>query len=250
MKLTNKQIVVNETLVRYTDTLGSKPILVLLHGWLDSADTFANLENDLSAKFRCIALDLPAFGASEVSDDVTTIEQYAEFVASFLQKIEVSDYALLGHSMGGQIVIYGVATGVLRPRRLVLVAAAGVRNRQKVKKTLLKMAARPLRRLAPSRVKRALYRRLGSDYSPELKAHHKKIIAAVLGRDIQAEAAQIAIPTLLIYGDRDEHTPLEFGQTLKRAIKGSSLQVIPGANHWVHQTNAQQVARAVEDFAK
>jgi pimeloyl-ACP methyl ester carboxylesterase len=42
---------------------------------------------------------------------------------------------------------------------------------------------------------------------------------------------QIAVPTLLIYGDADERSPLHVAHELHRSIIGSTLTVLPGLGH-------------------
>jgi len=44
--------------------------------------------------------------------------------------------------------------------------------------------------------------------------------------------ARIDVPTLLLYGDVDQRSPLAVGETLHAAIPGSRLVVLPGVGHY------------------
>ncbi len=146
------QIIVNDLLVEYTDQ-GSGPVLICLHGWMMNKESFSDLAKELSPRMRIIVIDLPNFGKSQMAESITTVTKYAEFVQAFVNKLGVAEYSLAGHSMGGQIAIYGISEGILQPRHLILLAAAGVRDERKVSKLFLKIASKLLGPLLPEVVK-------------------------------------------------------------------------------------------------
>lgn len=230
--------------------MSNKPVIVMTHGWNDSKETFELLIKRLKNNYRCIALDLPNFGVSEQTAKIITIDDYAKFIASFLQKLEIKKYFLLGHSMGGQIAIYGVGKDILRPDKLILLASAGVRNNKLISKQLFKYTAKITKHLLPSNAKDKFYKRIGSDYETSLSSVHKKIIASVLGCDVQVQASQIHIPALLIYGNEDKHTPAWMGERLHELINNSKLEIILDQDHWLHQKSTPEVADNIEKFIK
>lgn len=247
MNYEQKQVVVDGILTSYFD-VGTGPTIVLLHGWLDSKETFATLMDELSRKYRCIALDLPNFGSSQESDRIINLFDYSKFVRSFLYKLDVSRYCLLGHSMGGQISIFGTAEEILMPSRLILLAAAGVRDEEKFKKSSIKYASKLLKRIVPKPIKSRAYKLLKSDYDPSLSIVHKKIINAVLNTDIQKNALKLHVPTLLVYGSDDIHTTLSMGTKLNKHIKGSKLVILDGQDHWLHKKASDIIAIRIAEF--
>ena len=64
-----------------------------------------------------------------------------------------------------------------------------------------------------------------------------------------AETALITVPTLIVWGDRDELAPCEDQERLLAAISGSRLVVYEGAGHVVHWEQPQRVARDIAAFA-
>lgn len=228
---------------------GDGPTLLMVHGWGDSQQTWQALSQILSENFRCIMLDLPNFGNSGHSKQVATLETMSEALAEFAYKLKLHDYIFLGHSMGGQLGIYAVGSGLLRPKKLVILAGAGIRGEQPLRNTVFKVAAKIAKPLVSQRLKSKIYRRVGSDYKPDLSSEQKLVIQSVLTKDVQIEAAMIGLPTLLVYGSLDTATPPRYGQMLHKIIEGSQYRQLEGADHWLHQTHPNDVAKLVQGFA-
>jgi len=87
--------------ISYRDE-GSGPVLVLLHGSFGSLRMFDALTDKLTDNFRVIRYDQPPSGLSgPVPQDFTMTSE--EFLAAFLDQLEVEDAAFLGTSSGGII---------------------------------------------------------------------------------------------------------------------------------------------------
>ena len=238
------QIIVDSAPIDYSDK-GTGKTLVFLHGWKDSKATWKPLMHHLVDQYRCVAFDLPNFGASGENDACITPKQYAEQVALALEKLNIDHYTLVGHSMGGQIAMYGVGEGILRPVHLILIAAAGVRQKSAAKK-VLQVAAKSIGVMLPSQVKKWFYARIGSDYDPGLSPVLKRVIAAMLSTDVTAQAAAVKVPTTLLYGAEDTATPPEYGKLLHEHIAGSQYIEVESANHWLHKSAASDIATIVK----
>ncbi len=243
------QCIIQHAPVDYTDE-GEGPAILFVHGWGDQKGTWRPLIEVLKTSYRCIALDLPNFGASGENARCVTLEDYSRFLGVFLEKVSISQYALVGHSMGGQIGIYAVGQQLLTPTKLVLIAAAGVRDDKTARRKILKAGAVVFRRLVPPAAKKKLYQAIGSDYDPSLSPVRKAVIDAVLSTDVQQEAVRITVPTLLIYGSDDTSTPPAYGEILHGLIPASAFVRLEGADHFVHQKNVPTVATQLEAFLK
>jgi pimeloyl-ACP methyl ester carboxylesterase len=66
--------------------------------------------------------------------------------------------------------------------------------------------------------------------------------------DVRADAAQLSLPTLLIYGELDEETPVWYGRQFHELMTDSVLEVLPGAGHFVHIDRADDVEKTIKDF--
>lgn len=248
------QVVVDKLLTHY-EIQGTGPLVLLLHGWGDRLETFDAVTALLTKTYTVVRLDLPGFGTTEPPKTVWGLEQYAQFTGQFLKKLMLdSPRAIVGHSNGAAVAIVGVASGTLRTSKLVLLAAAGVRDRQGLRKQLLKVVAKIgkvatcwLPRRSRQWLQRRFYGTIGSDMlvAPHLKETFKRTVA----QDIQPQAKQLRVPTLLVYGDADTATPLgAVGTVLHHAIADSKLSVVIGADHFVHQRAPAKVAEYMQEF--
>lgn len=247
------QIVVDGLLTKYELT-GKGKLVLLLHGWGDSAQGLAGLQKALAERYQVLALDLPGFGGTQAPTEVWDLDNYAAFVHATLTKLELKQpYGLIGHSNGGALAIRAVSLGQINPQKLILLAASGVRNVQYGRRLVLKLIAKTgdLATIwMPERyrqtLRQSLYGVAGSDMlvMPELEETFKKTVR----QDVQADAATIRIPSLLIYAADDRAVPVTDGQRYHELIKGSQLEVISDAGHFVHVDQPDQVIKLVEEF--
>lgn len=248
------QVAVESLLTHYQRT-GSGKTLVLLHGWGDSAQGFAPLIHLLAPHYDVIAPDLPGFGQTSPPTAVWGLREYGEFVGRFLRKLEATPYAVVGHSNGGAIAIRGLTEQLFASEKLVLLASAGVRNQYKGRVKAIRYVTKagkalttPLPKSVKKRLRQKVYSTVGSDML--VAEHLQESFKRVVTDDVQAEAATLRLPTLLVYGDKDVSTPLEHGQKLHAAIAGSELEVIPDAGHFLTIENTARVASLIEEFVQ
>ncbi len=90
--------------IRYKD-VGQGPVILLLHGYLESLKVWNVLVDDLKHNFRIIALDLPGHGQSEVSEEVQTMDSMAEAIMHMLYHLNIEKCFVVGHSMGGYVAL-------------------------------------------------------------------------------------------------------------------------------------------------
>lgn len=233
---------------------GKGPDVLLLHGWGDSKQTYKTLIAQLALTHRVTALDLPGFGASELPPAPWNLTDYATFLEHFCHKMHVAPGAVIGHSNGGALAIHAAAQGKIAPKKLILLAASGVRDTARLRRTAIKAVAKTgklmtfwLPRTSRQRLQEMLYGTVGSDMliAPQLTETFKRTVR----QDVQADAKTISVPTLLIYGAADRATPAkEVGQRLHQQIKGSKLEIINGAGHFVHHDALEDVQRLIKDF--
>lgn len=106
----------------YVEVNGTGPDLVLLHGWGLNVRVWDGLVQELSGRFRMIAVDLPGHGRSAWSAGRGTPAEQAWLLHTTLAAIS-NRYSLLGWSLGGQIGLDLAAAMPGQIDRLVLVAA-------------------------------------------------------------------------------------------------------------------------------
>lgn len=247
------QVITDGLLTHYVRS-GKGRIILILPGWADTSVSWLPVQKALSASYDVVVLDLPGFGNSQAPQSEWGLNEYADFISHFLDKIYVKDlFAVIGHSNGGAIAIRGLSGGKMAASRLILVASAGIRSATPGRRNALKLIAKTGKLLTtplPKRLKQKLRLRLYSSVGSDMLVaeHMQETFKKVVTDDVQSDAARITIPTLLIYGDADMSTPLRFGQIFNQAIKGSRLELFAGAGHFIHIENKNHLVKSMQDF--
>ena len=70
----------------------------------------------------------------------------------------------------------------------------------------------------------------------------------VVGESVIDSAKRIKAPALVVWGDKDNETPVEDAHEINRAIAGSRLKIIKGGGHKLHRTHAQELAGIMNLF--
>jgi pimeloyl-ACP methyl ester carboxylesterase len=138
------------------------PVVLMLHGlghWTDAA--WGRLVPHLDPALRCVAFDLPGFGASEKPDARYDRAFFRRVVGDAVAALGLDRFALAGHSLGGLIAADWAGAHPERVTHLALIAPAGfARTPRHVVFALASGIARPLFTHRPSRrlVARILHR--------------------------------------------------------------------------------------------
>ncbi len=82
---------------------GEENPLVLLHGFMEDIRIWEELVKELKKERQVICIDLPGHGKSEGFSDVHSMAEMAKAVKKVLDKIDVEEVSIAGHSMGGYV---------------------------------------------------------------------------------------------------------------------------------------------------
>lgn len=240
---------------------GTGPPLLLLHGWANSALTLEPLARALADLRETIVPDLPGFGRTERPRDPQGWDTaaYATWVLAFMDKLGIARADLFGHSHGGRIALYIAATHPERVGRLILVGAAGlhayrspaVRLQQAGWALLLQTVHRAVALGLLGADGEARAATLSEHFaSPDYRAAGamRPTMRRILADDLAPLLPRITAPTLLIWGERDDETPLELGLRLERLIRGARLMVVPDAGHHVFLERPEPVIACMRTF--
>ena len=209
----------------------------------------------LQADHAVYSLDFPGFGQSPLPPAAWGVDDYVAVVVRFLESQDVARATIIGHSFGGRV---GIKLAAARPElveRLVLVDAAGIKPTPTMRQNLTTSVAklgRTLLRAVPaeglrSRIEDAARSRLGSeDY--QAAGPLRETFVRVVNEDLRPCLPKIAAPTLLIWGDRDEATPLDDARIMEKEIPDAGLAVLEGAGHFSYLDRPNDFARIVRVF--
>ncbi len=99
-----KQIYNNNLKINY-DIKGKGNVVVLIHGFLETSETWKDFADLLSSDFSVISVDLPGHGKSDIFDEPYTVCKYAESVYVVLKSENIQKAVIVGHSMGGYVAL-------------------------------------------------------------------------------------------------------------------------------------------------
>jgi pimeloyl-ACP methyl ester carboxylesterase len=254
---------INGLNLHFSERPGQGPALVFLHYWGGSARTWEGVIAALPVRHHCVAPDLRGWGDSAApaapADNAYALADFADDTLQTIAALGLSDYVLVGHSMGGKIAQliasrrpHGLAGLVLvapsPPIPLVLpppVRAAmlgAYDTRESVLGSIEHMlTAKPLGEHLREQV-----------VSDSLRGAPGAKIAwptRTSAEDISAAVTAIAVPTLVIAGELDKIDPPAILQAeVLTRIPQASMRVLPGTGHLSPLESPQEVATAIAEF--
>jgi pimeloyl-ACP methyl ester carboxylesterase len=234
--------------------------LVLVHGYLGGSAQWAGLEAGLAGRFRTVALDLPGFGRASDHAAPTTIGGFAEAVIADLDARGIDRFNLVGHSMGGMIVQEVARRITPRIGRLVLYGT-GPLGSMPDRFEPIGVSLDRLRRdgVAPTARRIAATWFLHGETHPAFEAlaeigaqadpwAAEAALGAMADWDGRAGLASLAMPSLVVWGDRDRSYRWPQVEHLWTHLPAASLAVIPGASHAANVEKPEIFQLILEDF--
>src|SRR3989344_6539986 len=226
------------------------PILIL-HGWGSYAKRWDNVKELLEVKgYKVFVPDLPGFGQSPIPAKIWNLDNYADWVKDFAEKNNLGRFFLLGHSFGGSI---GIKFAVKYPGKLIgliLVSAGRISKRKSIKNIFFLVMAKIGKLFFRQRIfKRIIYKLAGSrDYLLARGGVMRETMKKVISEDLKPYLPKINVKTLIIWGDKDEVTPVADAYLIKKEIKNSVLGVIPNVGHRIRLEAPEILVEKVKEF--
>ena len=267
---TSNFLAVNGTKLHYLDygTAGRRPMLCV-HGGQAHAHWFDFVAPGFTPDHHVYAHDLRGHGDSAWADPQTySFETHADDINAFMEKLDLRDVVLIGHSMGGMISLLYAATHPGRVSRLVIVDSTMLMPMDRVTK-MREFSARPARSYATQDELVARYRlepaqsELASpDVVRRMALHSGRQDEAgrwqhKADRRVYANFRQVAgvplwekikVPALVIKG---EHST-RFGPDVLAEIRARAPQVqnamVPASDHHITLENPRGFVAAVRKF--
>lgn len=254
-----KDIEINGQRLHYAESGNADGLpIVLMHGWGCDHTTVRSIAACLEGERHIYSLDLPGHGKSDEPQSVWGVDEYAEIVGEFINKVvkgerkgvgvgEAADaggvkregVTLIGHSYGGRIAIM---LGAQRSDidKIVLVDAAGIKPKRSLKYYVKVYSYKIMKRVLPLVSGRKLGEKLldryrgkagSADYrmaTPRMRA----VMSRSVNQDLRSYMPAIKAPTLLIWGRDDKATPLSDAEKMGRLIPNAGLVVFDGCGHY------------------
>ncbi|MFA6859976.1 MAG: alpha/beta hydrolase [Clostridia bacterium] len=216
--------------------------LVFLHGWGTNSNCFSEYVNTFKDDFKILLIDFPPFGKSKEPTEPWTLNAYVEMVKKIFDKCYVDNPTIVAHSFGGRVAIL-LASRYNNIHKLVLFGSAGLKPKFDFKVFAKKCVSKICHFF---KIKSPKW--LGSADYKVLSQVMKKTFSSVVLTHLDGNCKLVTCPTLLIWGQKDDATPLEMGKRMNKLISSSGLFVIKNAGHFAFITHSQIFINALKCF--
>ena len=248
-------------------TRGGGAPVVFLHGFPGSGHGWRLLAPLMPEGRRLVVVDLMGCGRSDgPCGGADTVLVHAGLIQGLIDELAIAKAAIVGHGIGGTI---ATAVALGRPERVAALALLGTiafDARPRALGRMARMAAPAARLLGGSVLASFLHgsalrgyadreagrrsldqslngyaTRLGADsLVSHLTLDHDPAIMALGGR-----LGEVRAPTAVVWGSDDPFLDVSVGERLKSAIPGATLDVIPGARHFVAEDAPERCAEVI-----
>lgn len=247
----------------YRDLGAGEPLLIM-HGLFGSSDNWLSQAQALSVNYRVIIPDLRDHGNSPHSESLRYPLMAAD-VLGLIDRLGLVKPHLLGHSMGGKVVLQCAAMNAaalgkfivadIAPRRypvmhreildaLLSLNLDSFRQRREAEAALA-------RSLTNDAVRMFLLKNLSRDEEGNFRW---KINLPLIDRDIEHIGDEISFPDeiqnpiLLIHGARSPYVMADDIARYRSVFSSIQVKTLPGSGHWVHADEPDAFLAAVQSF--
>ncbi|MFH1947144.1 MAG: alpha/beta hydrolase [Candidatus Magasanikbacteria bacterium] len=235
--------------------------LIILPGWGGTSETWQDFVEIAKADFDVQVINLPCFGDEPCPDNVWGVEEYSNFVKDKLEKLKAESrkpVAILGHSFGGQVASYLTANNPSLVHKLVLSGPAVFRSKKKIRRIIIAGIAKtgkwifrlPLLEKADVEVEKIFRRVTRSQDYADTSGIKRDIFMKVIREDLTEVVKKIKMPTLIIWGTKDNYVPVKNAYKLNKLILNSKLEIIKGGKHGLHIQQPEVLLEKIKNFYK
>lgn len=239
MKMNIKNIDINY--VQYGNPEGKN--VVLLHGWGQNIEMMEPIGNKLP-DYHITILDFPGFGNSSEPINALTIYDYVDILEEFLEKLNIKNPIVIGHSFGGRVAIVYASRN--STEKLVLFGSPCVREERKSAKEKILKGLKKLPGM--NSLGEYMKKYIGSEDYKKASPVMRETLVNTVNEDLSECAKKIKCPTLLIWGTNDVAAPIEDARKLEGLLIDGGLIELPGCTHYAYLEALPQVINILNNF--
>ncbi len=220
---------------------GRMPV-VLVHGLGMSSRYMAPLAGCLAQHVSVFAVDLPGFGFSDDPPRTLTVPGMAAALAAWMDAVGIRRAALVGNSLGCEVL---VELALRRPDLVERLVLQGPTPDRQHASALQQVAMFFLTGLfeRPSIVWVAIV-----DYLRAGIWRYARTFQHMNTYDMETALPHVAVPTLIVRGARDFLVPQAWAERIAQLMPGAQLVVVPGAAHGMNYSHPRALRDVILPF--
>ena len=220
---------------------GGQPV-VLVHGLVVSGRYMVPLLEEMGRSHAVYAPDLPGFGRSEGPALAPDVVGLADALAAWMRAAGLGGAALVGNSMGCQVI---VELALRHPGLVERVVLQGPTMDPRARS-----APRQMGRLLidTTREPPSLVAIEGLDLLRAGVVRSWRTFRHALKDPIEEKLPRVRVPALVVHGSRDRISPRGWAEEVARLLPGGRLVVLPHAAHAANYSAPAELARAIRPF--
>lgn len=231
-------IVIDGKKIAVYDTKAGDNVAFVLHGWGANIESVMPIVNSLKDRYRVIAYDSLGHGGSDAPDAVIGGDDYVDLLKKIFDYYGIDRATCIGHSFGGKTLSAFAALYPEKVDKLVLVDASGVlpkRSFTYYRKVYTFKFLKKLYKLLffwqdTEKAMARFYKKFGSDDYRAADGIMRKVFVKVVNESTEEYFPKIQADTLLIWGDKDDATPLSMAKVFEEKIPEAGLVVLKGGH--------------------
>jgi pimeloyl-ACP methyl ester carboxylesterase len=255
--------------LHYNDAGEGKPVLCI-HGGGPGATAWSNFKQNIPAITasgrRMIMVDMPGYGKSEFADGLNEdfFDYMGRMLDEFLNALDIKGSVdVIGNSLGGQAALGLEIVKPERMKHLVLIGSqptsAGIVIQpmpQEALKNIINYyggdgaSLEKMRRLVESLLfdsswvtNETIQERFEASKDPG-----QMRLLGLPRRDFYADLPNVAVPTLLVWGQEDKGGALEVGLQMLRKLQNARMHIFQRCGHWAQVEHQQEFEKVVLNF--
>lgn len=236
----------------YRHQYKTKTTLVFLHGWGQSMIMMEPFETNFQKDYSTLNIDFPGFGLSAPLNEPWTIYDYANALEALLEELQIENPIFVAHSFGARVAL--ILAHRLQPQQMILTGAAGLKPKLSLG-THIKVRAYKLLKIGlripvigPKLISFKTF--FGSEDYRQTQGALRQTFVSVVNEDLGKLLKEIQTSTLLIWGDKDDATPLWMGKTMEKNMKDAALIVFENDDHYAYYHQRVRTIRIIDTFIK
>ncbi len=259
---------------------GKGQTVLFIHGLGGNLSHWLKSVQELSVKYKCIAIDLPGYGYSDKNIDTKGKDQlqfYADVVSDFIKKKRLKNIIVAGHSMGAQIAVI-TALQNKNTKKLILVSPAGLETFSEKEAQLLiastpatffeKQGEATIRNnfknnffQQPADAEQLIQDRLHLKNCTYFKLYCETVSAGIKGmlvHPVKDSLKYLTMPVLIVFGANDMLIPniylhaalkaLDLANQSAALISSCKVEMVEKAGHMVQFEKSSEINRIIKNF--